>query len=170
MGTEIERKFLVASDGWKKSVTQSMEIIQGYLSEDHAACVRARLVDGKEGWLTVKGKGQGPVRPEFEYRIPAEDASEILAMCGHKVLSKHRHIVPAGDGLLKWEIDVFRDRFQGLTLAEIELPAADHPVELPDWLGEEVTGDVQYLNQVMACGMPQQVRRGRRIPRRIQGR
>lgn len=164
MGTEIERKFLVASDGWKKSVTQSMEIIQGYLSEDYAACVRARLVDGKEGWLTVKGQGKGPVRPEFEYRIPAEDASEILAMCGRKTLSKHRHIVPTDDGL-KWEIDVFRDRYEGLTLAEIELPAEGHPIELPEWLGEEVTGDIQYLNQVMACGVQQPLKRVRAIRR-----
>lgn len=164
MGTEIERKFLVATDGWKKSVTKSTEIIQGYLSDDREACVRARIVDGKEGWLTVKGKGDGVSRPEFEYPIPAEDASEIIAMCGQRTLVKRRNIVPAGD--LKWEIDVFRDRHEGIVLAEIELPSADHPVEFPDWLGEEVTGDVQYLNQVMACGGQQPERNARGVMRR----
>ncbi|RWL22519.1 MAG: CYTH domain-containing protein [Mesorhizobium sp.] len=160
MGTEIERKFLVAGDGWKKAVTRSSEVIQGYLSHDPAACVRIRLVDGKEGWLTVKGEGKGAVRPEFEYRIPAEDASEMIAMCGRNVLEKRRHIVPAGE--LQWEIDVFRDRHDGLTLAEIELPSAEHPFEQPDWLGDEVTGNASYLNQVLACGQRQATKRKRR--------
>ena len=32
----------------------------------------------------------------------------------------------------------------GVVLAEIELDSADQKIELPDWIGKEVTGDPSY--------------------------
>lgn len=150
MGIEIERKFLVKSDDWKKDVMRERPIKQGYLSDDPLSCVRVRVC-GDQAYLTVKGKGDGVSRPEFEYEIPLADGDDMMKLCGGRTLTKRRHYVPAGDGLV-WEIDVFSGRHEGLVLAEIELPSADASFETPDWLGDEVTHDPAYTNQNLASG------------------
>ena len=69
-------------------------------------------------------------------------------LCAHPPLLKTRHLVPH-DGLT-WEVDVFHGRHAGLVIAEVELPAPDHPITLPPGVGEEVTGQVAYYNSVLA--------------------
>jgi adenylate cyclase len=146
VGTEIERKFLVINDDWRSLVTRKKPLQQGYLTrEASAAVVRVRIEAGKTATLNVKSSGTGLVRSEFEYEIPMDDAEELLQLCGEYTLEKTRHIVPIGD--LTWEIDVFAGRHLGLVIAEIELPAAERLIDLPDWIGQEVTGDRAYSNQ-----------------------
>ncbi|MFD4032768.1 CYTH domain-containing protein [Streptomyces sp. NPDC058637] len=70
MGTEIERKYLVRTDGWRPLVRESHRLRQGYLSTDPAREVRVRVVDDTGAFLTVKAGRRGPVRAEFEYPIP----------------------------------------------------------------------------------------------------
>jgi adenylate cyclase len=36
-----------------------------------------------------------------------------------------------------------------LIVAEVELSAEDEKFEKPDWLGNEVTGDVRYFNSML---------------------
>jgi adenylate cyclase len=147
MGFEIERRFLVVGDGWRPAVTRSRRLVQGYLAREDGVAVRVRLADGSAR-LTVKGPG-GLVRPEFEYDIPAEEAEAMLeAFCAGRRIAKTRHDVPHG-GLL-WEVDVFDGPLAGLVIAEVELPAADHRPALPDWAGQEVTGDARYANAALA--------------------
>jgi adenylate cyclase len=50
----------------------------------------------------------------------------------------------------KWEIDVFLRENSGLVVAEIELEQEDQPIELPEWLGEEVSHDSKYYNANLA--------------------
>jgi CYTH domain-containing protein len=64
------------------------------------------------------------------------------------VIRKTRHLVPFGGHT--WEIDVFEGAHQGLVVAEVELDEAGDTLELPDWLGEEVTGQFRYSNQALA--------------------
>jgi CYTH domain-containing protein len=45
-----------------------------------------------------------------------------------------------------WEIDVFKGKYEGLVLAEIELNDENEEIQLPTWIGEEVTNDPAYLN------------------------
>jgi adenylate cyclase len=49
-------------------------------------------------------------------------------------------------GLHTWEVDEFHGENKGLTLAEIELSAENEAFEIPEWIGEEVTGDERYFN------------------------
>ncbi len=145
MAQEIERKFLVNGIGYKKSATGCRSIVQGYLSTDTDAVVRLRIA-GNEAFITVKSRNRGAVRGEWEYAVPVDDAREMLGLCGSRVIEKTRWLVPAGNGLT-WEVDEFGGRHAGLTVAEIELPAEDTPLPpLPDFIGEEVTGDVRYYN------------------------
>jgi adenylate cyclase len=142
---EIERKFLVAGDAWKRAVVGFAQVTQGYLTMSSSPSVRVRT-KGEEAWITVKF-GTDPLdRVEFEYLIPLVDAKKMLSeFCVLPVIQKRRHYVPTDEGLV-WEIDEFLNELQGLVLAEIELPSADTPVQTADWLGVEVTGDTAYLN------------------------
>ena len=46
-------------------------------------------------------------------------------------------------------MDEFYGDNEGLTVAEIELPDEQAQFERPEWLGEEVTGDVRFYNSML---------------------
>lgn len=143
MPQEIERKYLVSDDSWKNEADRGERIEQGYLSVDPERTVRVRL-RGERARLTVKGPNDGPVRVEFEYEIPPEDAREILELCLRPVIHKQRHLLPGRDGT--WEIDVFEGENAGLVVAEIELADAAAAPSLPPWIGADITDDPRYYN------------------------
>lgn len=149
MKQEIERKFIVTGDGWRAQVDEGTVYEQGYLaSSSDAATVRVRLA-GEKGILTIKGPSEGISRAEFEYEIPKEEAVYMLRnLCAGRVVSKTRYRL--GQSGLVWEIDEFSGANQGLVLAEIELEHEAQNVELPDWLGEEVSLDHRYYNSSLA--------------------
>ena len=141
MAKEIERKFLVQAS-WKPQ-DEGIKIAQGYLSTVPERTVRVRI-KGDKGYLTIKGKNQGISRAEFEYEIPLGDAEELLKLAEQPILSKTRYLEQHGNRL--WEIDVFAGENQGLVVAEVELPDEQAEFSRPDWLGQEVSGDVRYYN------------------------
>ena len=145
MGTEIERKFLVAADGWRQAPGTPLR--QGYLCNTPERSVRIRTA-GQDAWLTVKGATQGVTRAEFEYAIPIADAQALLALCGDGLVEKIRHRVDHAGKL--WEVDEFQGANAGLVIAEIELNDPDEPFERPPWLGEEVSEDPRYYNASLA--------------------
>lgn len=158
MAVEIERKFLVADDGWRRAVRgEGVAMRQGYLSAGGpgAAHVRVRLA-GSRGFLTIKGPALagtlGQARPEFEYPIPAADAEALLGLCAAPPLAKTRFEVPH-EGYI-WTVDVFEApaRLIGLVLAEVELPSLEAKPVLPGWLGAEVTADPRYANAALVIG------------------
>lgn len=146
MGLEIERKFLLSSDAWLKGVTGS-RMAQGYLSVDPDRTVRVRLA-GEEAWITIKGRGEGIARSEFEYSIPSGDAAELLKLAVGSVVDKTRYRVEASGHL--WEIDVFHGDNEGLVVAEVELDSTDEEVVLPKWVGEEVSDQRRYFNSSLS--------------------
>jgi CYTH domain-containing protein len=143
MGLEVERKFLVTGDAWR-ALGEPVFIRQGYLSADPMRTVRVRSA-GDRAWLTVKGFNIGASRLEFEYPIPLQDASDMLAgFCDHPLIEKRRTRIPLGE--VTWEVDEFLGENLGLVVAEVELRSADQVVALPGWIGAEVTGDPRYHN------------------------
>ncbi|PHI19142.1 adenylate cyclase [Lewinellaceae bacterium SD302] len=148
MPLEIERKFLVTNDNWRAAVSDSFELRQGYLNLEPARTVRVRIKREK-GKLTIKGKSVGIVRPEFEYDIPKDDALAMLTLCEGKIIHKTRHLVHYGE--LVWEVDVFHGDHSGLVLAEVELESSAQTVNLPDWVGEEVSTNHRFFNSFLAA-------------------
>ncbi len=147
MATEIERKFLLAGDGWRADVQRSERLAQGYLGGERAS-VRVRI-GGEQAWLNIKARRSGPARLEFEYPIPVDDARVLLAelsLPGQIDKWRHHCIV---DGM-HWEIDEFLGDNAGLVVAEIELPSVDFAFARPDWLGREVTELQRYYNNALA--------------------
>lgn len=147
MAQEIERKFLVKGD-FKPFVQKETRIIQGYLSSVPERTVRVRT-KGEKGFLTIKGIGNesGASRYEWETEISTEDAKNLLAICEPGVIDKTRYLVEVGNHT--YEVDEFYGENDGLTVAEIELENEDEVFDKPEWLGEEVTGDVKYYNSML---------------------
>lgn len=142
---EIERKFLVKGEGFKRSASAVLPVLQGYLSSVPERIVRVRL-RGEEAFLTVKGgtSRDGVSRFEWEKEIAPHEAEELIKLCEPGVVEKSRYLVPAGKHT--YEVDEFHGDNEGLVVAEIELSAAEEDFAKPDWLGEEVTGDSRYYN------------------------
>ncbi len=148
MAIEIERKFLVSDDGWRRGVNKSSRMRQGYLSQSVTASVRVRC-DAERGWINIKSVKLGVQRQEFEYEIPLDDAEEILeALAGKPLIEKTRHFTQIGRHT--WEIDEFEGQNAGLIVAEIELNEAEEVFERPAWIGAEVTEDARYYNTNLA--------------------
>jgi adenylate cyclase len=149
MKQEIERKFLVIGDSWRKEAGAGIFCRQGYISAGPSpVTVRVRLL-GEQGFLTVKGPTQGISRSEMEYEIPAADAKYMLEhLCAGGLVSKVRYILIHKGS--RWEIDEFSEDNAGLIVAEIELEREDHPFGKPVWLGEEVSLDRRYTNAALA--------------------
>ena len=150
MAREIERKFLVAGDGWRAAASPGIRYRQGYLSAgaDAGCTVRVRI-GGERAYLTVKGPAAGAARDEYEYPIPVADAAEMLErLSAGGVVEKVRHRVPFAGRT--WEVDVFAGENAPLVVAEVEIESVDAAVKLPPWLGAEVTDDPRYTNAALA--------------------
>ena len=143
MAIEIERKFLVKNESFKL-FSAGVLYRQGYLNRDKHRTVRVRVA-GELAFITIKGLTNGMERLEFEYPILVSDANEMLeTMCPKPLIEKLRYNIMT-DGHL-WEVDEFIGDNEGLIVAEVELKSTDEHVVIPDWVGEEVTGDLKYYN------------------------
>lgn len=149
MAQEIERKFLVVGD-FKESAFKSTRITQGYLNSSPERTVRVRI-KGEKGYITVKGMGNdsGVSRFEWEKEIPVEDVKAMLDLAEPGVIDKVRYLVKNTDGIHTWEVDEFHGDNEGLIVAEVELSDENEPFDKPEWLGEEVTGDLKYYNSML---------------------
>lgn len=148
MAQEIERKFLVKDDSYKALAYHSSRIAQGYICSMRGRTVRVRIRDDK-GYLTIKGPSDasGLGRYEWEKEISLHEAQELMKLCEPGMIDKTRYLVRSGNHI--FEVDEFYGENEGLTLAEVELSSADEAYEKPDFIDEEVTGDVKYYNSFL---------------------
>jgi adenylate cyclase len=146
---EIERKFLVKDDSFKRDAFTENHIAQGYLSSVPERTVRVRI-KGNKGFLTIKGisNESGLSRFEWEKEIPVEEAKNLLLLCEKGVIDKTRFEVKLGNHV--YEIDVFHGQNEGLIIAEIELGSENETFEKPNWLSNEVTNDKRYYNSYLS--------------------
>lgn len=156
MALEIERRFLVAGEQWRRHVRWRAQLQQGYLMADaDGLTVRVRRA-GDQAWLTIKARGghddptslaAAMTRQEFEYPIPSADAEQLLQLAPQQ-LSKWRHglDLPGGD----WVLDVFEGANAPLVVAEVELADAGVPLEPPAWCVLELTGRHALSNAALA--------------------
>lgn len=150
MGIEIERKFLLANEGWRSGVVQSRRMRQGYLVDAAAferglarCSVRVRI-GGEQAWINIKSAQLGVERAEYEYPLPLAEAGEMLDRLCTGQVEKIRHYVPVQEST--FEIDEFLGDNAGLVVAELELASSDAHVPRPAWLGREVSHLPRYYN------------------------
>ena len=137
MSFEIERKFLVRGNDWEKLAIRRTSLRQAYLACNGKISIRIRIKDDHAATLTVKSRPADLRRLELEYDIPVLEAEALIKL-------RQRHVIPCGD--LVWEVDVFSGDNFGLVIAEVELRHEHQHVELPPWVGTEITRQPQYYN------------------------
>jgi len=143
MAKEIERKYLVISNEWE-SLSEKKLYRQGYLAIYKGGVVRVRTVCDK-GFITIKRQHNKLARDEFEYEIPFGDAEYMLkSLCLKLLIEKYRSKINY-NGMI-WEVDDFIGENKGLIIAEIELEHENQKIDLPHWVGAEVTNDPKYYN------------------------
>jgi CYTH domain-containing protein len=146
---EIERKFLVSSQIFKTEAFNKFRIIQGFLNTDKERTIRVRL-KAEKGFLTIKGLSSvnGLSRFEWEKEISKTDAEALFKLCEKGIIDKMRYEVKVGTHI--FEVDEFFGDNEGLIIAEVELASEEEMYSKPDWLGEEVTGDIKYYNSQLS--------------------
>jgi adenylate cyclase len=147
MAQEIERKFLVTGN-FKEHAYKQTRIVQAYISSTPERSVRIRI-KGEKSYITIKGKpnSTGVSRFEWEKEIPLNEAESLLNLCEPGMIEKTRYEIKSG--LHNFEVDEFYGENEGLIVAELELKTEDEAFISPEWLGEEVTGDIRYYNSML---------------------
>ncbi|MBD3611461.1 MAG: CYTH domain-containing protein [Hydrogenovibrio crunogenus] len=148
MAREIERKFLVTGEEWKKLADKHIHFAQGYLNDiqqpGSKSSVRIRI-EGEQANINIKSLEIGLSRDEYEYPVDLDDAKKLLkTLCVGPVIEKIRYYVTFESHI--WEIDVFLGDNEGLIVAEVELDSEDEALQLPDWAAKEVTEIPRYYN------------------------
>ena len=144
---EIERKFLVRSTNWGE-VKDMLKLEQGYLFISPERNMRVRRT-GDAYEMTLKVQGQGLARHEINTPIAPEKGQKILdELCVESPIQKTRHIFEYMGKV--WEVDVFEGANAGLILAEVELESETEAVDLPPWIGPEVTEDDRFFNSALS--------------------
>ena len=145
MALEIERKFLVLDDSYKREAFSKSHIRQGYICSERGRTVRIRIRDN-QAYITIKGPSLdgGLSRYEFEQEIPLADAEKLMTLCEPGQIDKFRWLVKSGDHT--FEVDEFFGDNEGLVMAEVELSSPDEQPIFPHFIGKEVTGDRRYYN------------------------
>jgi len=148
MAFEIERKFLVRGQDWRKLATAQTRVRQAYLASGEKSSTRVRIKNGVAATLTIKAKDAGLRRLEVEVPIALIDGEALMSLRESSLIEKVRYHVPWHRNT--WEIDVFDGDNAGLIIAEIELRDERETFERPPWLGVEVTGQPRYYNSALA--------------------
>ena len=149
MSLEIERKFLVKNESFKKDAFKKSYIKQGFLNSNKERTVRVRIIDDK-AFLTIKGKSNlaGTIRFEWEKEIPVKEAQELMLLTEKTVIEKYRFYVKSDQHI--FEVDAFLGENSGLIVAEVELSSENENFTKPSWIDTEVTGEIKYYNSSLS--------------------
>ena len=156
MKVEIERKYLVSDDRWKKHATTGSVLRQAYVTVARDRTLRIRTIDARRATLTVKIETGELQRDEFEYDLPYFEAVELMKHRIGLVIEKTRYDVTHRGHV--WEIDVYDGAHRGLVVAEIELKDASEEFPLPVWVGREITCEQSYSNRILAMTIERESR------------
>ena len=178
INTEIERRFLVDGRGdkpWRECHSKinikqfyldsaAVEINQQSIAYSGFELVKItpeehRILVGEKDWvsrirmadediiLTMKGIRLHASATELEWKINSLASMQNLELLPHVIKTRYNKL--GNDGLL-WEIDEFEGSLAGLILAEVELKSQDQVVEIPSWIGMEITGLGNWSNAALA--------------------
>ena len=143
MALEIERRFLLKNDDWKKFITKKIFIEQGYLSGSlNDWVIRVRFT-GKDFKIALKKNIKSFTNFEFEYTIPRKDGETIMSNVSNTI-KKERFFLEIEKK--SWIVDCFQENNYPLEIAEIELSNEEERLSLPSFISKEITGMKHYSN------------------------
>ena len=143
MALEIERRFLIKNDNWKKFITKKIFIEQGYLSKSFADWIVRIRFTGKDYKIALKKHLESFTNFEFEYSIPRNDGKTIMSSLSNTI-KKERFYLEIGRK--SWIIDCFKEKNYPLEIAEIELANEKEDLILPPFISKEITGLKNFSN------------------------
>ena len=143
MALEIERRFLIKNDTWKKLITKKVFIEQGYLSKSLDDWIIRIRLSGKDFKITLKKHIKSFTNFEFEYSIPRKDGEIIMSNLSNTI-KKERFFLEIEKK--SWTIDCFKENNYPLEIAEIELSEEGENLSLPSFISTEITGLKSYSN------------------------
>ena len=143
MTLEIERRFLIKNDNWKKFITKKISIEQGYLSKDLDDWIIRIRFTGKDFKIALKKHIESFTNFEFEYSIPRKDGETIMSNLANTI-KKERFFLEVEKK--SWIIDCFQENNYPLEIAEIELTKEEEDLSLPSFISKEITGLTHYSN------------------------
>ena len=147
MALEVERRFLLKNDNWKKFITKKIYIEQGYLSRSFDDWIIRIRFTGEDFKIALKKHIKGFTNFEFEYSIPRSDAEIIMSNLSNTI-KKERFFLEVEKK--SWIIDCFRENNYPLEIAEIELSDEEEDLSLPSFISKEITGLKHYSNFSLA--------------------
>ena len=147
MALEIERRFLIKNDNWKKFITKKIYIEQGYLSKSLDDWIIRIRFTGKDFKIALKKHIESFTNFEFEYSIPQKDGETIMSNLSNTI-KKERFFLEVEKN--SWIIDCFKENNYPLQIAEIELSSEDEDLNLPSFISKEITGLTNYSNFSLA--------------------
>ena len=147
MALEIERRFLVKNNSWKKFIIKKTFIEQGYLSKNLDDWIIRIRFTGKDFKIALKKHIKGFTNFEFEYSIPQSDAETIMSNLS-STIKKERFFLEVEKK--SWIIDCFQENNYPLEIAEIELCSENEDLFIPSFISKEITGLTHYSNFSLA--------------------
>ena len=147
MALEIERRFLIKNDSWKKFISKKIFIEQGYLSKSLDDWIIRIRFTGKGFKIALKKHIESFTNFEFEYSIPQKDGEAIMSNLSNTI-KKERFFLKVEKK--SWIIDCFKENNYPLEIAEIELSNEKEDLKLPSFISEEITGLKHYSNFSLA--------------------
>ena len=147
MALEIERRFLIKNDSWKKFITKKIFIEQGYLSQSLDDWIIRIRFTGKDFKIALKKHIESFTNFEYEYYIPRKDGETIMANLSNTI-KKERFFLEVKKK--SWIIDCFKENNYPLKIAEIELSNEKEIFNLPNFISKEITGLKKYSNLSLA--------------------
>lgn len=147
---EIEKKFLIPDLSVVPGDIESYsyhDLEQGYLCT--APVLRVRKED-ENYYCTYKGGGM-MTREEYNLPLTKEAYEHLVKKSDGIIITKRRYLIPLKDNLT-CELDVFKGKYEGLYLAEVEFSSEEEAKGFvpPVWFGEDVTFDGRYHNSNMS--------------------
>ena len=143
MALEIERRFLIKNDKWKKFIKKKIFIEQGYLSKNLDDWIIRIRYTGKDYQIALKKHIESFTNFEFEYSIPLKDGKTIMSNLSNTI-KKERYFLEVKKK--SWIIDCFKDDNYPLEIAEVELSNKKEELNLPSFISKEITGLTHYSN------------------------
>ena len=147
MALEIERRFLIKNDNWKKFITKKIFIEQGYLSKGLDNWIIRIRFSGKDFKITLKKHIESFTNFEFEYSIPQTDGEQIMSNLTN-LIKKERFFLKVEKKT--WIIDCFKESNYPLEIAEIEISREEEDLSLPSFISREITGLRHFSNFSLA--------------------
>jgi len=143
MALEIERRFLIKNDNWKKFITKKIFIEQGYLSKSFEDWIVRIRFTGKDYKIALKKHIESFTNFEFEYSIPRNDGETIMSSLSNTIKKERFYLEIERKS---WIIDCFKEKNYPLEIAEVELSNEKEDLILPPFISKEITGLKNFSN------------------------